>query len=156
MADELITYGMVRDKGHTVTADKENNEYAIRRDFELRGAVGRILNADLSEYDPYELIKNSSIPLNPPSMTINFSGVISNYSYAFITGTGTITGDIPILLLSNGAITYNIPMTVYNSNTGRSQKVSSGTVSIYRKSSINWEFRTSFSVVKGSSISVNV
>ena len=35
MAEELITYGMVRDKGYTVAAAKENNEYAIKQDFQI-------------------------------------------------------------------------------------------------------------------------
>ena len=265
MAEELITYGMVRAKGYLVSGTKQDSEYVIKQDFEIGGSIGPIPTANLSEYQSNELIENSSIPFSPyfhinpnksgkvymsnatikalsspsnlvsrmvsiglnkvnlpvtvgtptggtaslsigdtiyfygdpaggflvntplgsytiadkgvatitfpseggggidpeptNSMTINFSGVASGYTYAFVIGTGLLTGDIPILLLYNGAITYNIPMTVYNSNTGRSQEVSSGTVSIYRKSKrigSNWEFRMSFSVVKGSNISVNV
>ena len=158
MANELITYGMVREKGHTVAAAKENNEYAIRADFLSGGAVGLILNANLSEYESNELVKNSSIPSAPSSMTINFSGVLSGYSYAFITGTGLMTGLIPMVVLANGVITYNLPMAVYNSNTGQSQQMSSGIVSVYRKPTLgsNWALRTSFTIAQGSNISVNV
>ena len=154
---ELITYGMIRGKGYTVSATKGDSEYAIKGDFQLGGAVEPIPTANLSEYGSNELVKNSSIPSVPPTMTINFSGVLFGYDYALVTGTGLITGFIPLFSIQNGVITYNLPMMVYNSSTGQSQSVSSGIVSIYRKSgSSNWVFRTSFTVAKGSSISVNV
>ena len=274
MAEELITYGMVRGKGYTVSVTKQDSEYAIKEDFQSGGAVGVIPLTNLSGYESNELIENSSIPsyvpyfhiksnklsakvymsnasipltsnpsnlvsmtvsigLNevalpvtvgtrtggiarltigdriyfygdPPSgtrgnislgnyiiaekgvatitfptggggvidpdpidpdpidpeptssMTINFSGVSFSYSYAFVTGIGFIT-DLPMMIIQNGANTFDIPMTVYDIRAGKSQKVSSGTVSIYRKPfSGNWEYKTAFSVVAGSNISVDV
>lgn len=263
MAEELITYGMVRGKGYAVSVTKQDSEYAIKQDFMEGGAVGLISTANLSKYESNELIENSSIPIYIPhffvdsnklgklymsnavigiasnpnnlvsrtvlpglnrinfpttvgtpsggtatvssggtiyfygdplapsgntsfgnyavydkdvititfpsgapkpdpepnnSMIINFSGVTSGYNYAFVTGTGTIAGDIPILLLANGATTFSIPIPTYNLDWNGPEYVDSGTVGIYKKpnSGGNWGLSATFSVYKGSSILVNL
>lgn len=263
MSEELITYGMIREKRYAVSETKQDSEYAIKQDFMEGGAVGPISTANLNKYETNELIENSSIPTYIPhffvdsnklgklymsnapigiasnpsnlvsrtvqsglnrinfpvtvgtpsggtatvssggtiyfygdpltsfgntsfgnyavsdkdvititfpsgapepdpdpnnSMIINFSGVTSGYDYSFVTGTGTITGNLPMQLLHNGAITFSIPIRAYNLDQNKMEYVDSGIVGIYKKpnSGGNWGLSGTFSVVKGSNISVNL
>lgn len=153
----LNQHSMADEGSYVGIYQRLQGSWVLKASFTVRT---HIVNIDLSGVggDPDPVDPDPVDPVPTDSMIINFSGVSSAYSYAFAIGTGFIT-DLPTQLMLNGAITYNIPMTVYNTNTGRSQGVSSGVVSIYRKSiriGSNWEFRVSFSVVKGSNISVNV
>lgn len=158
MAEELITYGMIRDKNYTVPTNLDDSEYAIKADFELGGEIGLYAGLFLNNYDSMELLPDSAIPIREESKRFiirsNKAGTVylTNYSLRFNTNPDSLTSR-PVFLGNN---TITLPVTVSRSTGGSASLDVGSRIYIYEKANLGNNLLANYIIVNGGTVTVTL